>query len=514
MYPRHSRGLVRAARGLGLVVAVVAAAVASPTDSAAQGVPTAPAFLSLDEALELARRHNPSYMAAQNDMDVAEWGVRAAYGQLLPSASAGGGIGWQGTGAQRIGNLTLEDLGVANQPNWYSSNYSVGFNYSINGAVFYGLSQAKASRDQTSATIDQARVDLDAQVTRAYLEVLRQKEAVELTGQQLERARFNLRLVEGQAEVGTATGLAVNQAEVQVGRAEVALIQAENAVATATYRLLQTLGLRPSPAVALTTDFPVAQPTWTAAELLDIALNNNPVLRTRRLSRDVAREGVGSARSSYYPSLNLSLGWSGFTRQASNTDFLVAQGQASAAGGFASCQNTNELYSRLADPLPPLDCSRFAFSDADRDAIIANNDVFPFDFLQSPPTASLQVSVPIFQGFARQRQLEAAQAQLDDSEYLLRDQEIALQADVAIGLAQLETAFRSVELEERNQSYADEQLRLALEQYRVGFVPFVDLVEAETVKAQADRDLLTAIYAYHDALTNLEAVVGQTLRNR
>ena len=509
MYPRHSRRLGWATCGLTLLLTLLAV-----DGTSAQGVPTAPAFLSLDEAIELAHLHNPGFMATQNDRGVADWGVRAAYGQLLPSASASGSLGWQGTGSQRIGNLTLQDLGVGDQPNYYSSSYSFGLNYSLNGAVFYGLSQAKAGRAQAEAAINQARVDLDTRVTLSYLDVLRQKEAVELTGQQLERARFNLRLVEGQAQVGTATGLAVNQAEVQVGRAEVALLQAENAVATATYRLLQTLGLRPSPAVALTTDFDMAPPTWTAPELLDLALSNNPVLRTRRLSRDVARDGVGSARSAYFPSLNMSLGWSGFSREASNTDFLVAQGQASAAGGFANCQSTNELYSRLADPLPALDCSSFAFTEADRARIIANNDVFPFDFLSSPPSASLSISGPIFQGFSRQRQLESAQAQLDDSEYLLREQEIALQADVAIGLSQLQTAFRSVELEQRNQSYADEQLRLALEQYRVGLVPFVDLVEAETVKAQADRDLLNAVYAYHDALTNLEAVVGESLRNR
>lgn len=480
----------------------------------AQGVPTSPAFLSLDEALELARRHNPGYMAAQNDRAAADWGVKAAYGRLLPSASASAGLGWQGSGAQRIGNVTLQDLGVGEQPNYYSSNYSLGVGYSINGAVLYGLSAAKASRAQTEAAINQARLDLDTRVTLSYLDVLRQKEAVELTGQQLERARFNLRLVEGQAEVGSATGLAVNQAEVQAGRAEVALIQAENAVATATYRLLQTIGLRPSPAVALTTAFEVEVPIWNAADLLDMALSSNPVLQTRRFSRDVARDGVGSARSAYFPSLSMSLGWSGFTRQASNTDLLVAQAQASSASSFANCQNTNELYSRLADPLPSLDCSGLTFSDIQRQQIISGNDVFPFDFTGSPPSASLSISVPIFQGFARQQQVEAAQAQLGDSEYLLREQEIALQADVSIRLAQLETAHRSVELEERNQDYADEQLRLAREQYRVGLIPFLDLMEAETVKIQADRDRLNAIYAYHDALTNLEAVVGQSLRNR
>lgn len=508
MFPAHP-WTIRRTLGL-LPVLLLALAPALPLQG--QGVPTAPAFLSLDEAVELARRHNPGYMAAQNDLSAAEWGVKAAYGQLLPSASASAGLGWQGSGAQRIGNLTLQDLGVGTQPNYYTSNYSLGLGYSINGAVFYGLSAAKANRDQTAAAIDQARLDLDTRVTLSYLDVLRQKEAVELAGQQLERAEFNLRLVQGQAEVGSATGLAVNQAEVQVGRAEVALIQAENAVATATFRLLQTIGLRPSPAVALTTAFEVSPPTWSEADLLDMALGTNPVLQSRRFGRDAARDGVGSARSSYFPSLNLSVGWSGFTRQASNTDLLVAQAQASSASSFASCQNTNELYSRLADPLPALDCSGLTFSDADRQRIISGNDVFPFDFTRSPPSASLSISVPIFQGFARQQQVEVAQARLDDTEYQLREQEIALQADVAIRLAQLETAYRSVELEERNQDYADEQLRLAREQYRVGLIPFLDLVEAETVKVQADRDLLNAVYAYHDALTNLEAVVGQSLR--
>ncbi len=512
MHPVHPQ---RAQRTLGTLFAFALIALfAGSGAAAAQGVPTAPSFLSLDEALELARRHNPSYMASLNDRGVADWGVRAAYGQFLPSASVSGSLGWQGTGSQRIGNLTLSDLGVGEQPNYYTSGYSLGLNYSLNGATLYNLAQAKATRLQADAFIDQARVGLETQVTLNYLEVLRQKEGVELTGQQLERARFNLRLVQGQAEVGSATGLDVTQAEIQVGRAEVALIQAENAVATATYRLLQIIGLRPSPAVALTTDFDVEPPAWTAPELLDLALSHNPDLQSRRLGRDIAREGVGSARSSYFPSLNMSVGWSGFAREASNTDFLVAQGQASAAGSFANCQATNELYSRLADPLPPLDCSGLMFTDADRARIISNNNVFPFDFTSSPPSASLSLSLPVFQGFSRQRQVETAQAQLDDTEYQLREQELALQADVSIRLAQVETGFRSVELEQRNQVFADEQLRLAREQYRVGLIPFLDLVDAETLKVQADRDLLNAIYAYHDALTNLEAVVGQPLRVR
>ncbi len=52
-----------------------------------------------------------------------------------------------------------------------------------------------------------------------------------------------------------------------------------------------------------------------------------------------------------------------------------------------------------------------------------------------------------------------------------------------------------------------------MERYRLGGISFIDLIEAETVKAQADRARIAAIYAYHDAITNLETVVGTGLRN-
>lgn len=496
--------------GIAMLALVLTAIPAGAQEIPAPGMPPA---LSLQEALEIARRNNPAFLSTANDQTVAEWNVRAAYGALVPSASAGGSLGWQGTGDQLLGgNLTLGDLGVGDQPNYYSSSYNVGFNYNLSGSTLLEPSRAKAERRSTASRVGAARVDLEAEVTRLYLDVLRQKEEVELTQAQLERARFNYRLAQGQAEVGQATAVDVTQAEIQVGRSEVALLQTENAVTTATFRLFQQLGGELRSQVELTTSFPVSEPAWSEAELLEMAYEANPTLANRLHARDAARVGVRSARTAYLPSLSLSMGWSGFTRQASNTDFPIAQAQAQAASRIQSCQATNDLYSRLADPLPPQDCSRFAFSDAQRDAIISSNDVFPFDFTQSPPSARLSISVPIFQGLNRQRQVEQAQAALDDAEYGLREQELALRANLAISVAEVRTAFRAVDLERRNQEFADEQLRLARERYRAGLIPFLDLVEAETVKVQADRDLLAAVYAFHDALTTLNAIVGGDLR--
>ena len=54
---------------------------------------TTPAQLSLEEAVALARRNNPDFMAQKNDAALADWAVREAYGSLLPGASASASFG-------------------------------------------------------------------------------------------------------------------------------------------------------------------------------------------------------------------------------------------------------------------------------------------------------------------------------------------------------------------------------------------------------------------------------------
>ncbi len=190
----------------------------------------------------------------------------------------------------------------------------------------------------------------------------------------------------------------------------------------------------------------------------------------------------------------------------------MAQAQGSSVGRIAQCEATNDLYSRLADPLPPTDCSRYLFTDAQRQGIIDQNNAFPFDYVRQPPSAGLSISIPIFQGRRRQLDVESARVAEEDLRYQVRNSELALKADIASGLANLQTAYEAALIEEQNQVWADEQLRLAQERYRAGLATFLELVEAETVKAGADRDRVAAIFAYHDALASLESVVGTSLR--
>ncbi len=478
----------------------------------AQEVSALAGGLSLDEAVQLAEANNPTFLASRNDLEVADWDVRSAWGALAPSASASSSVSWQGAGEQRIGSLTLGQLGFGNQPSYYFSSYNLGLSYDVSGRTLFAPRQAKANREATRSQVDAARMDLLTAVTRAYTEALRQREAVTLAEQQLQRDSFNLRLARGQQEVGTTTILDVRQAEVQVGRSNVALVQARAALKTARIRLLQQVGVPPRDSVTLTTRFQLSEPTWEENDLLDRAEAHNPVLAARRATADAASTQVKVARSAYLPSLSISAGISAFTREASSTASQIAQARSQVAAQVDQCAATNEIFRRLAEPLPPVDCSQYAFTDAMRRAIIDQNNQFPFDFVRQPAQASLSISLPIFQGLSRQRDVEAAQAQREDAVQNVRAQELAMEADVAANLSNVRASYQSAQLEAQNRDLAQEQLRLARERYQVGAITFVDLVDAETVLAQADQAYLAAVYAYHDAVTELESVVGEPLR--
>lgn len=492
-------------RVLGIALALTAQTV--------QAQEVVPVTLSLAEAIEIARQNNPAFQQTKNDESVANWDVRSAYGSLLPSASVRGGVAWLGSGEQRFGSLTAEQLGFGNQPSFWSSNYSLNLSYQIDGNTLLAPGQARANRRATQARTLNAEAALVSQVTRLYIDVLRQADQVTVSEQQLERAQFNHRLAEAQVAVGSASAIDEAQASVAMSRSEVTLIQTRNLLQTSNIRLMQTLGVDVHRRASLTTPFVLEEPAWDEGELFELGLDGNPNLRSLRANRDASRYSVKIAKSTYLPSLSFSAGLQGFSQQASSTEFQILQAEASAQGAVQNCLFTNDLFSRLADPLPTSDCTVFQFTDEQARAIEDANDVFPFSFRNQPPTASLNISLPIFQGLNRQRQVETAQAALEDSNLSLREQELTLRADIAVGLATLRAAYQAAVLEDRNQSVVDTQLRLARERFSVGLASFVELLEAETLKVEADRTRIAAIFAYHDALASLEAVVGTPLGN-
>ena len=121
------------------------------------------------------------------------------------------------------------------------------------------------------------------------------------------------------------------------------------------------------------------------------------------------------------------------------------------------------------------------------------------------------VSIPIFSNFDRQVQVEQSIAAKNDIEHQLRAQELRIRADVAEAVYNLETAYAAVMLQRENTERAREELRLSRERYQLGTGTFLELLDSETLGAQAEVDEIEAGFAFHQNLTALEAAVGRPM---
>ncbi len=483
------------------------------TDTAQTDTASGPT-LTLDEAIGLARQSNPSFLQTKNDEAAAEWRVRSAYAQLLPGASVGADAQYQAPGQARYGLLTAADVGLGTTPAYYFSDYSFGLNYTLNGAALLRPSQERAALRATRATIDAASFDVASQVTTQYLNALRAQDALELADRQLESARLNAKLATVRARLGAASPIDSLQARVQEGRAEIADVQARAALHTERLRLGERIGVKLPPDTRLVTEFQVFDEDVSTDSLVALALRQSPNLLALRAQTSANEAALRSQWTRYLPTVSLQAGWSGYTRRAGDVGSLIADAQRSAESSIQSCQLFNNISAGLSTPLPdrPADCSKYALTDAQRNAVVRQNDAFPFSFTPQPMVMSLSVSLPLFQGFTRQRDLELARGQADDAKQAARAEELRLSTEISAAVEALDAARRSVAIENRDRGLAEAQLRLARERYRLGAGTFLELQDAEARSAQAQQSRLDALYTFHQSVVDLEALIGGRLR--
>jgi outer membrane protein TolC len=343
--------------------------------------------------------------------------------------------------------------------------------------------------------------------------VLQAQAQVELAQTQVTRNDEFLRLAQARFQVGQATMLDVRQAEVAKGQSDVGLLQARQNVVVEKLRLFQQMGI-PAPedpsVVTLRDTFPVIEPTWNLGELLRSADTDNPDVHALRAQSSAANANASAAKSEWLPSLSFQAGWSGFTQQYTNGQFLVDQARQSAQGEIQQCEFTNANW--LNAGATPLDCTGLAVTPAQEAAILAGNNVFPFSFTTQPFSASVQISLPIFNQFNRELRISQASQQADDARVATEARRLQVRTDVSQAYYTLQTAHQTIGIQERNRVAAAEQLRLAQERYRVGSGTFFELLDAQVAAQRADADHINAIYAYHRSVAALEAAVGRPLR--
>ena len=468
--------------------------------------PSAGAVLTLDEAINLARRNNPVFLSQASNRRTADAAVRSARGALLPSADASFGTRYQQGGQQVFNGLSFSNSSDAVQ-----SSYGLNLNYRVNTATFVTPKAAVANREAVDADITGSSEQLRAAVTQQYLTVLQAQARAALQDTLVNTAESQLELAKAKLAVGMGTSLDIRRAEVALGQSQVALLTARNNVEVEKLRLFQQLGVPQPEGVQLTTDFPVNPPTFSIDSLLDLARRQNPAVLALRSRERAAALNIKVAKAAYTPTLNLSTGWGGNSYQYTNSDYLVDQARGSVMGQLANCLVQDSIRTRVG--LGSSNCnSRYVFTDAQAAAIRSSNDQFPFKFERSPLAFTASLSLPVFDNFNREERVQRASVERDAAAYNVKAKELAMTADVTQAYLTLKTAAQTVALQTQNATKAREELSFAEERYKVGASTFLDVVTSRGTYEQALIDRVNSVYDYHKAFAALENAVGRPLR--
>jgi outer membrane protein len=497
----------RAAAALLLAAAASAPATAQQTPAPAPAGPT----LTLEQALDSARLHNPDLLTQRNDARTARVAVRQARRDFIPSADISTQLGYTAPGEQRFGSVQLE----SSSPAYYSSSYSLDLSYQLSGAKLMQPRLARAQQRATEQRIVGYEANVVSDVRQQYLASLQALEQVDQAARELVRTQEHERLARARLEVGAGTPLDLRRAEVERGQAEVNQLQRRNTYQTELLKLGQAMGAPIPLNTRLSSSFELFEPQWTVDELVSGALEGNPNLLSARASLDAANTNVSAARTQYLPSLGFNVSYRGSAYSASSLNGFYADAISGAEADFRGCNINNQLGALIG--LAPSNCAIYdtnnpAVVEALREGVRKNNPSFPFGYRTQPLSATLSLSLPIFNGWQRERRVEEARIQRDNARLAVRGQELRLRTELGSALLALQTAYGVAHLQSQVVDKATEELRLAQERFRFGVASSVEVTDAQTSLAQAEQARIDAIYNYHKSLAALEALVGRPLR--
>jgi outer membrane protein len=265
---------------------------------------SAPAWAeTLQEAIALAYQTNPSLLAQRANQRALDESIVQARAGLRPQLD----LTFSGNHSQTFGDAAGFDGD--------SASASIGLSQTLwsAGRIGHGITAAEAEILAGREDLRDIEQTVLASVIQAYADVIRDTEILRIRQANLGVLQRQLEEASARFEVGeiTRTDVAQSEARLAQSEADLANAQAQLSVSRAAYAAVvgQSPGdLAPMPVLpGVPTDFDSA---------LDVALADNPGIRSAAFSLRAAEANVAAAKAEYLPSARLTASYGG-----SNRDF-------------------------------------------------------------------------------------------------------------------------------------------------------------------------------------------------
>lgn len=458
-------GRGRAAGRMGLFLAFLM--VWSAGSGAAAAVAQDARVLTLDEARAVARGGNPGLRRALNSIELNGAESRTTWAnQLLPNAEL---TLFQTDFNGNLQRRALDEFGnpVENPSadwNYFSrTQHQLSLTWGFQGAsIFQSLRRQGLTNLDRDLASEVAHTDLDIELERLYRDAQEQRDLLELEAELIEARDTDLDVAERLFRLAGRTRVDVLNAELEVERQTLARRQQEGSFQRAILALGTAMGLADGEPIDVTTEpLSLFDPGHLDADqLIDLALDVNPAIERSAVAVRSAQLGLAERRSNWWPEIG--------------------------AGLFVYQRAFEPRSAALFDPSIGSDLESQFF---------------------------IRFSIPALNNVFGQR-LEQQRAGVDLANQQETDREARLDLAETIrgALLDLENQWASYQITERSRVIAEEALRLAREEYRLGTRTFEDLRSSFQQEADTRRQLITAGHSFVDALLTLEAAVGAPMR--
>lgn len=398
--------------------------------------------IDLDEAIRLAVERHPASVQAAEQVSRSEADLLQARGSLLPTFNAQAFYG--NSSNQRVDQTTGRLVSES-----YTTQLTGSYELFGGGRRFAQLRSTGASLDAAEARYRAQRFQAALTTTELFYAAAAGEDILAAAEQRLERARQQLEFARTRLELGTATTSDALRAEIEVGNAELAVVDARSTVRRARLELARQIG-EESPVRPAESSLPEHAPELPPTDqLVARAMGESPTVVAAEATHRSSSALKRVAWTPYLPSLRLS-------------------------GGV---------------------------------------DWFAFDFPPDTRSWSLRVtaSLPLFDGFQREATLARARSQERVAAALARDAQIGVRVAVETAVQEIEAASRGVTISQRSLVLAREDLRVQEERYQIGASTILELQASQIALSEAEVAVVRAQEALGSAVARLEAILGEPL---
>ena len=402
-----------------------------------------PQVLTLKDAERRAIEHNPEVRAGEYAAMAATENIREAKSAYFPTAFGN----FTGAGAMDGTRIAAGGLNNPTILDRFAAGFAVSQLITDFGRTTDLVRSSSLTADSRGKDADARKADVLLQVDRSYYAALRAQAVLKVAQQTVDARKLVADQVDALAASNLKSGLDVSFAKVNLGEAQLLLVQAQNDVQASYAALAAALGEPQSSVYQLTDEELPPPPPDDSAALVAKALRERPDVQAQRLASESAQSFAQAERNLWMPSLSF-VGVAGFTPYHQ--------------------VGLNDRYS----------------------------------------AAGLNITIPLANGsLYSARHAEASyRAQVQDQAE--RDLENHVSRDVTVAWLDARTAFQRMDLTNQLLAQAKDALDLAQARYNLGLSSIVELTQAQLNETSAEIAQAAARYEYQARTSALRYQTG------